>query len=104
MKQCTKCLEVKDLSEFTPRSDRPGTFISQCKQCKREYTARRKKEYPHLARQSDKNFKIKNREKILIQKRELEKRRMSDLEKYEKKKVYNAEYARTHKRKAYISV
>ncbi len=104
MKQCTKCKEIKPLSEFTPRTDRPGTFVSQCKACKREYTARRKQEYPHLVRQSDKNYKIKHREKYLADKREREKRRMLDPEQYEKKKAYNYEYKKKHKQKAYISV
>lgn len=33
MKTCTKCNLSKDDSEFRPRSDRPGKFMSVCRIC-----------------------------------------------------------------------
>lgn len=36
VKQCNRCKETKDISEFFPRSDRKNAFIPYCKLCKRE--------------------------------------------------------------------
>jgi protein-arginine kinase activator protein McsA len=36
MKKCTKCLELKELSEFSVRNKSKNTFHSVCKQCVKE--------------------------------------------------------------------
>lgn len=33
MKECSKCHEEKSFSEFSPRSDRPGKYMSWCRTC-----------------------------------------------------------------------
>lgn len=37
MKQCTKCHQVKDFSEFHKKSNLPGGLAYHCKSCVREY-------------------------------------------------------------------
>ena len=37
-KKCTKCLEIKPLTEFYVRNDRPGTRIARCRACKLKET------------------------------------------------------------------
>lgn len=37
MKTCSKCKKVKALSEFSPRKDRVGKYLSACKECRTMY-------------------------------------------------------------------
>lgn len=50
-KRCPKCGEVKPLTEFSLRSDRPGSYRSQCKGCDREATRRRYAANPEVKRE-----------------------------------------------------
>ncbi len=36
MKICTKCGVNKPLSDYSPRSDRPGKYFSHCRECERQ--------------------------------------------------------------------
>lgn len=40
-KKCTGCKQSKSITEFSLRSDRPGTFFAKCKQCIRDATNNR---------------------------------------------------------------
>lgn len=43
-RQCTKCHQDKELTEFTPRPNRPIGTYSVCKSCKSEFRSRRYRE------------------------------------------------------------
>lgn len=47
MKTCNRCGKIKELFEFSKRSDRPSGIQSKCKDCERE--VRRKYYKPHEA-------------------------------------------------------
>lgn len=96
MKVCSKCKIEKELTLFTPRKDRPWKTHSHCRACQAKYAEQRRIENPHIVAQTTKNWRIKNRDKEIEMKRLREKKRMSDPEKYEKKKKYNREYRRAH--------
>jgi hypothetical protein len=53
-KPCSKCKEVKALSEFNTRPDRPSGYRSECKSC--QYKA-------HYKREKENRQKIKAKEK-----------------------------------------
>lgn len=42
-KKCSKCREVKALSEFNMRSDRPSSYRSECKKCQYKRQSWRRK-------------------------------------------------------------
>lgn len=37
MKVCSKCKELKPITEFSPRKDRVGKYLSACKDCRTNY-------------------------------------------------------------------
>lgn len=43
MKRCSVCKEVKELSEFSTRPDRPSGYRSECKRCQYDRQYRREK-------------------------------------------------------------
>jgi hypothetical protein len=81
MKKCSKCQEVKDTSEFTPRKDRPWCFTSSCKKCNALATLKRKQENPNSVKESQKRFAAKNRERLL----EYRKERYHEVDKFKER-------------------
>lgn len=46
-KECSKCKEVKALSEFNTRPDRPSGYRSECKRCQYERQYKRERKDRH---------------------------------------------------------
>lgn len=95
-KSCSKCKITKDISCFSPRKERPGKYVSQCKDCKKEYTRNRRLSNPNKVKDELNRYKIINRESVLEAQRIREQRRMSDPNKYEEKKTYNRQYRKNN--------
>ena len=68
MKTCSKCFEVKEISEFYSRKTSIDGVYANCKVCHRENSARNiKKRYPkHLKSVSDRQHRLKNRSDVDI--------------------------------------
>jgi len=60
MKQCTKCKETKELTEFNKDRDKKDGYCTQCRACKTEYKRRNKKRIDEKNAQ----YRIENREKM----------------------------------------
>ena len=59
-KTCSKCRELKPVSEFSPRSDQPGQYKSACKPCRRVTN----REYKEANKGKGANYYQQNREVI----------------------------------------
>lgn len=46
-KRCSKCRELKPLSEFNPRPERPSGYRSECKACQYRRQYERERNEPH---------------------------------------------------------
>src|SRR4051812_43733685 len=60
VKTCSKCQEAKDESEFYPRKTAKDGLVSHCKDCKKLYADRTKKQKQAF----DKTYYLKNKERI----------------------------------------
>ena len=62
-KRCTKCGEVKELSEFYKRKGTKDGFFGHCKACVKIHNAKRQKENPEKAREYIAKWRKENTEK-----------------------------------------
>ena len=67
MKNCRKCLENKELIEFSKNSSKEDGLNSICKECDRIKSKKYRDENPDKVSKSRKNTYIKNKEKYLLQ-------------------------------------
>lgn len=52
-KKCSKCSQVKSLSEFNTRTDRPSSYRSECKRCQYDAQYKRALQNRHKIRAKD---------------------------------------------------
>lgn len=95
-KICSRCNSEKDLEEFAIRNDRANAYRSICKKCDAEYARNYRKENAYKHKISYTNWRIKNKDQYLKQKRDHEKeRRLSDPIHAEKVRQRNLAYKKT---------
>ena len=86
-KRCSKCGELKPISEFFKDNDRPCGYRAACKKCKSD----QKKQYRELNRdkilEAERLYKINNREKVNEASKMLS-RKKAQIKKAEKQKYY----------------
>src|SRR5690625_3380586 len=56
--QCSKCKEYKYTSDFTPRTDRPRGYLSQCKKCVSDRNCKRDRDKRKEKRESSERYKL----------------------------------------------
>lgn len=92
MKECSKCKEVKELTEFSKDKYRKDNLCTQCKECRKEYNSN-----PDVfirQKKLQKEWCLKNKENIAIKKKQYA------LENKERLKEYAKEYYSKPKNKA----
>jgi 5-methylcytosine-specific restriction endonuclease McrA len=65
MKPCTKCLEIKPLTEFYKEKRFAVGYQSRCKMCMREHKRQARQTSPN----ADRDYYLKNKERLLTQKK-----------------------------------
>lgn len=83
-KRCSKCGEVKPISEFHIRDRNKGSYVSRCKDCKKHY---RKQYYEDNREKENKNSKRYNKEhseEISTQKKQWYQEHKEDIRAYNK--------------------
>jgi len=109
MKECSKCKEVKELTEFYKNKKSKIGYQSSCKVCAKSLYHKRKhlykeniESYRHEHKESikiqRKDFYDKNKERLLKEKRENYK---NDTEKFKKRSIENREKGDKEKRRKY---
>jgi len=72
-KECTKCKEVKLLNEFKSDKNKKNGYSSWCKECHKQAVRNWRKDNMQKKKLMDKDYYIKNREKIIKQVNERQK-------------------------------
>lgn len=103
-KECTKCGEVKELSEFYKNKHAKDGYYWKCKACTKKYTAENKKRKSEY----DKKYREKNKDKLKEQRKEYQEnnkekiakqRRIHYLGNKEAKAEYDKKYRERNKAK-----
>lgn len=63
-KRCSKCGEVKPVSEFSPDKYHKDGLYSSCKKCKSEYTAAHRNKNKERVYESTRKWKRENKDKV----------------------------------------
>lgn len=99
MKTCSKCNELKPLTEYTKDSRNKDGRINVCNTCRRAAVKQARQENPERFRQYDKNrynsrkewreqYVLKNREQINANKREWAKKNREKIQNTDRKRRY----------------
>ncbi len=89
MKKCSRCKEIKDVSEFAFQNKKENKLVSACKECMNKSQREKRKENPEKFRRKDKESYYKNKERKIKYAREYRKNNKEKTRNVNLKSKYN---------------